>query len=102
MSKKLIFIIALLITCWLGAPRVVYAGSLDEMQAAVNSYSDSGAITDPDVKGALISIVNKAKLTSDAEAIASYRASFIDVVNAFSGAGITAEAAAALIQLAQP
>ena len=102
MNKKLIFIIALLVTCWLGAPRAVLAGTLDEMQTAVNSYYDSGAISDPDIKGTLLSIVNKAKLTSDAQAISAYRASFIDVVNAFADAGITTEAAAALVQVAQP
>lgn len=102
MSKKLVFIMALLITCWFGAPRAVFAGSLDEMQTAVNSYYNSGAISDPDIKGTLLSIVNKAKLTTDAQAVAAYRASFIDVVNAFEGAGITTEAAAALLQVAQP
>jgi len=99
--KRLWFILMLAMSCWLAAPRVAMAGTLDEMQAAVNSYSASGAISDVEVKATLSDIINKAKLAADPQAVAAYRGSFIDIVNAFAGASITSDAAAVLVQLAQ-
>ncbi len=78
------------------------AGSLSELGTAVNNYYASGGITDADVKSTLSELIAKASATSNPDSQTSYRESFVDVVNAFSGSGITSEAAAALRTLAQP
>jgi hypothetical protein len=101
MKKKILFITILLVTCFLGAPRVGLAGTLDEVQTAVNNYYASGAISDIDIKATLSEIVSRAKAAPDAQAEAAYRGSFIDIVNAFAGSSITAEAAAELVRLAR-
>ena len=102
--KKVWFILMLAMICWLAAPRAVLAGTLDEMQAAVNSYYASGAITDVDVRATLSDIINKARTAVDADAQAAYRGSFIDVVNASASpydTRITDAAAVALRAVAQ-
>jgi hypothetical protein len=109
MNRKLIFVTLLLAILCLGAPRAAWAGTFDEMLSAVCSYSPastqcpygSGAISDAEVAATLTEIATKGKLATDAQAQASYRGSFIDVVNAFAGSVITSDAAAALVQLAQ-
>jgi len=99
--KKILCVTILSIAFSLAAPLAGVAGTLDEMQTAVNNYYASGAISDVDVKATLTDIVNKAKANPDADAQAAYRGSFIDVVNAFTGSSITSAAAAELVQLAQ-
>jgi hypothetical protein len=98
---RLALVAALVAAASLGGVRAAWAGTLDEMQAAVNTYYASGAISDADVKATLTDLVTKAKAAPDADAKAAYRASFIDVVNAFTGSTIQSAAAAELVQLAQ-
>ena len=100
MKKTILLLAGILMT--VSIPILSQAGTLDEMGTAVDSYYSSGAISDIDVKATLSDLVAKAKATSDAQAQSAYRTSFIDVVDAFTGGGVTSEAAAALKSLAQP
>ena len=101
MMNKTIFALVGILAVF-AVPLIGRAGTLNEMGAAVDSYYSSGAISDIDVKATLSDLVAKAKATSDAQAQSAYRTSFIDVVDAFTGGGVTSEAAAALKSLAQP
>lgn len=93
-----ISVVALLIV----APKIGMAGSLADLSAAVGTHYAAGDISDADVKAMLDDLVVKAQGAADPEAEVAYRSSFIDVVNAFNGAGISGSAASNLINLAQP
>jgi hypothetical protein len=102
MNPKIFLALVFGLVFWLSAPPSLEAGTLDEMGTAVDNHYASGAISDADVKGTLSDIVNNAKATSDAQAQTAYRTSFIDVVEAFRGAGISSAAADDLVTKAQP
>lgn len=79
-----------------------YAGTLQELEEGLYHYVDLGEVSDPDVKATLYDLITQAKGAADTESENAYRSSFIDVVNAFNGSGISSEAAAHLVSLAQP
>lgn len=75
---------------------------LEELQKAVSSYGASGSISDKEVESILNDLVQDAMRSFDSQAQKAYRDSFIDMVNAFTGRGISGDAATQLINLARP
>lgn len=94
-------VIALLVMgiCIGGSP--AHAGSLTDLQAAVDGFAASGKISDPDVRAMLLDLIAKARTAADTVAEASFRGSMIDIVDSFEGTGVTEDAASSLRSLAR-
>ena len=100
--KHWIVIGLLVVVGWSATPGLLHAGTLAELETAVQTHYTAGAIYDSDLKATLDDVVNQAKLAVDARAETAYRNSFIDLLNAYVGVGITAAAATSLSSVAQP
>lgn len=75
-------------------------GTLEEIDQAVENYYATGDIWDADVYSTLVGLVNEAYADRGGEAEDAIRVSIVDICNAFKDAGITVEAANAIIALA--
>lgn len=99
---KRYLILMLTLACSIAVSLPSQAGTLSELAAALQSHYAAGEISDADVKATLDDLLGKASAAVDVEAENAYRGALIDVVNAFTGIGISSGAAANLVILAQP
>jgi len=91
---------ALCFLVWSLNPGTVFATTVDDVIAQVNSAYSSGKITDTAVKDSLVAILNDAKTSTDSEIYQSTVDSFRTMVTSFSGSLIEATAASTILQMA--